>query len=772
MSGSLSKSKSNFGTAPVFLTAISTILGAVMFLRFGYAVGNVGFVGALAIIVVGHLVTIPTAMALAEIATNQKVEGGGEYYIISRSFGIVIGAAIGIALFLSQAISVAFYVIAFAEAFDPVLQFVNDQLAWSITDKRVISLPATLLLALLILTKGADLGIKLLYFVVGVLFLSLTLFFLGRPDTAGPVTYETLIRTVDGPTGFFLVFAICFPAFTGMTAGVGLSGDLKDPRKSIPLGTLSATVIGMFIYIAIAYKLSVSATPEALASDQLIMSRIALWGPIIPIGLACATASSALGSAMVAPRTLQALAADGIFPSLVVNGWLKHGQGARKEPVNASLIVFAIAILFVAAGDVNFVAQIISMFFMVTYGSICLISFLEHFAADPSYRPVFRSRWFFSLMGAVMCVWLMFKMNAAYAALSILMMFGMYLTISYYNSDKRGLATIFQGAIFQISRQLQVFLQKSTKLQEDDRWRPSVVCISRASFERLAAFDLLRWMSFRYGFGTYIHYLKGYLSRSNSEEAEEVQERLVRLANVSHSNIYVDTLVSPSYTSAVCQAAQLPGISGKENNMILFEYSRNNPMNLAEIIEHYQVVKSSNFDVCILSTSERNFGYHREIHIWITAADYDNASLMILLGYIILGHPDWKDGEIKLFAIFPEEELESRRDGLLSLASSGRLPISAKNIDVIPQKQGVRKKSIIREKSKDADLTIVGFVGGMLRHEKLDLFDGYDEIGNVLFVNAHKEIELVKEEGDESDSEEEQLEPTEEPDSPSADTAA
>ena len=99
-----------FGTAPVFFTAISTILGAIMFLRFGFAVGQVGLLGTIAIILIGHAVTIPTAMAIAEIATNQKVEGGGEYYIVSRSFGLVIGATIGIALYLSQAISVAFLI--------------------------------------------------------------------------------------------------------------------------------------------------------------------------------------------------------------------------------------------------------------------------------------------------------------------------------------------------------------------------------------------------------------------------------------------------------------------------------------------------------------------------------------------------------------------------------------------------------------------------------------------------------------------------------------
>ncbi len=754
MTARLIKQKAGFGTAPVFLTAISTILGAVMFLRFGYVVGNVGFAGAVAIILIGHVVTISTAMSLAEIATNQKVEGGGEYFIISRSFGLEIGGAIGIALFLSQAISVAFYVIAFGEAFSPVLNFFTEQYGWVAIDKRLITLPATLLLALLIIRKGADVGMKVLYVVVGTLFVSLVMFFLGRPETAGSGGFEALVRHIDNPDSFFLVFAICFPAFTGMTAGVGLSGDLKNPKKSIPIGTLAATLTGMVVYIALSYKLAVSASPLALDDDQLIMSRIALWGPIIPIGLAAATISSALGSALVAPRTLQALAQDRILPSTPMNSFLSKGKGETNEPVNASLLVFAIAIVFVAMGNVNFVAQIISMFFMVTYGSLCTISFLEHFAADPSYRPAFRSRWYISLLGALMCFWLMFQMSAPYAILSLVVMAVLYLTIARFNLERGGLARLFKGAIFQISRQLQVFLQKSARQVEDavESWRPAVVCMSTSSFQRLDALELMRWISHRFGFGTYIHFIKGYVSRSTLEESREVHQRLVHLADVSGSNIYMDTLINPSYTQAVALVAQLPGISGKENNLILFDFDKDAPDQLDAIVENYKLVASADFDVCILGSSERGFGYCREIHIWVTPTDYDNAGLMILMGYIILGHPNWKHGQMKLFAIFPEDEIEEQKEKMLSLIRSGRLPISAKNVELIVRKPGAKRRSIIHERSKDADLTIMGFVGQQIRHEKADFFKGYENIHNVLFVNSTHEIELYDEEEDQEAS--------------------
>ena len=160
------------------------------------------------------------------------------------------------------------------------------------------------------------------------------------------------------------------------------------------------------------------------------MERIALWGPIIPIGLAAASLSSALGSIMVAPRTLQAMGYDEVFPGSGLNSWLSRGKEKDNEPINAGLISIVIGFVFVAFGDIDFVAQIIAMFFMLTYGTICLISLLEHFAADPSYRPTFKSRWYVSLLGAVTSFWLMFKMNAPYALLSLIVMGGIYAMVS------------------------------------------------------------------------------------------------------------------------------------------------------------------------------------------------------------------------------------------------------------------------------------------------------------------------------------------------------
>ncbi len=733
-------SKANFGTLPVFMTTLSTILGAILFLRFGYAVGHVGLIGTLAIVGIGHLVTIPTAMAVAEIATNQKVEGGGVYYIISRSFGINIGAAIGIALYFSQAISVAFYIIACSEAFTPVFEFVNNTYSLGISDKRIVSVPLAIGISILILTKGADLGMKALYAVVLVLFISLAMFFFGTTPYEATHSVDFISMIPDGDS-FFYVFAIIFPAFTGMAAGVGLSGDLKEPKRSIPTGTLFATVAGMIIYIAAAFKLNVSASPQDLANDQLIMSSIAAWGPIIPIGLVCATLSSAIGSIIIAPRTLQALADDGVFGHTQVNDWLKVEKGKKLEPINGTLVTAGLTMIFVLIGNVNFVAEIISMFFMVTYGAICLISFLHHFAADPSYRPAFRSKWYFSLMGAVMSFYLMFSMNAPYAFFSLLSMVIIYLIISRTNQEKKGLAKIFQGVIFQISRKIQIFLQNVKK--DDEDWIPSIICITQHAFKRTSAFDFLRWMSHSYGFGTYIHFIMGYLSRETNEKARKDLSELIKVSGNVKSNVYLDTMVSPSYTTAIAQALQLPSISGKEGNMFLFEYSRSGENGTTDIVENIPLVRAAGYDICILSSSEKGFGYNRTIHIWVTHKDYENANLMILMAYIMMGHPDWRKAEINIYAVFPEDLAEEQGKKLAQLAKEGRLPISVNNIEVIHREEVKTNKDIINEVSKSADLTIIGFRIEAIKQLGAKIFEGYDELGNIAFINASDEKEII-----------------------------
>lgn len=742
MAGRPSPTGHGFGTAPVFLASISTILGAILFLRFGYAVGHVGLWGTMMIIVIGHMVTIPTVLAVSEIATNRRVAGGGAYFIISRSFGTTIGGSIGIALYLSQAISVAFYLVAFAEAFQPIFAWIAEAQGFSLT-LHWVSLPALAALVVLMLTRGAGQGVRVLWIVCAVLAASIAAFFLGsgppeiRPDGLN------LTSTIANPDGFGVVFATCFPAFTGMIAGLGLSGDLKDPKRSIPLGTIGATFVGMAIYSLVAIKLARTATPEELAGDQFIMARIAAWGPSIYIGLAAAAFSSALGSVMVAPRTLQALARDRVFPGSRVNGLLAAGRGRAGEPVNATAVSVAIAAVFVVLGDIDFIAQILSMFFMVTYGALCSVAFLEYFAGNPSYRPTFRSRWYLSLLGALMCLLMMLQMSPVYAFLAMLIMLAIYLGLKRSRRGERDLAAIFQGAMFQLVRRLQITLQKNQSRQQAGGWRPSFVALTRHGDRRVAQFDLLRWICHRHGFGHFVQHVEGDYALETEVEARAQLTRLVRRSDLSQAGTFVDTVISPSFENAVTQALQFPGISGLPNNSVLLEFDQEHPEEIPDVARAAILAASSRFNVVVLRSSTFRFGYRASIHVWVTHETLPNAAMMLMLAYIIVGHPEWRTAEIRVFACVGPDGNETEASQLSALIDQGRLPIARKNIQALPVQSQASIEPEIALRSSDADLVIAGVSGEQMRGDGFaDVLQSHKAANDIMFVHAVEEISI------------------------------
>ena len=731
-----------FGTAPVFLTSITTILGAILFLRFGYAVANVGLWGSLVIIILGHLVTIPTVLAVSEIATNRRVAGGGAYYIVSRSFGTSIGGAIGLALYLSQAISVAFYMVAFAEAFGPVYTWIADAYEFQL-DPRWLSVPGTILLIVLMLMKGANMGMSVLWGVSVVLGASLAAFFLGEgPESIRPDGLNLTARIESGDN-FGIVFATCFPAFTGMIAGLGLSGDLKNPQKSIPLGTIGATLAGMLIYTITAFKLCQSATPEELAADQFIMAKISLWGPAIYIGLGAAALSSALGSILVAPRTLQALARDNVLPIPQLNRLMEKGIGKNQEPVYTTCVSGAIAIVFVVIGGVDFIAQILSMFFMVMYGALCIVSFLEHFAGNPSYRPTFHSRWYVSLLGAAMCGLMMVQINLLYSFISVGLMVAAYLGLRHSGRDQRDLTAIFQGTMFQLTRWLQTTLQKSRVITSEGGWRPSIVAMTRFGARRLGHFDLLRWICHRHGFGHFIQFVETDFSFTSESDAQTQVDGLIQRTEISRAGIFVDSVICPTFRLAMAQILQMPGISGLPNNCLLLEFKDENPDELIEVGEGARLAAGLMYNVLILRSREYRFGYRSSIHVWVTEENLKNAPLMLLLAYIIVGHPEWKRAEIRLFACSERRNAEREADELSTLMQEGRLPISMQKVSSVPYDSTETLEEEIKLRSSQADLVIAG-----LTAEDLDSDDfaqtlrSYAAANDVLFVHAVEQISI------------------------------
>ena len=341
----------------VFTPSILTILGVIMYLRFGWVVGNVGLPATLLIVTISTSITLLTALSISAIATDQRVRVGGAYYMVSRSLGIETGGAVGIPLFFAQALSVALYTVGFAEAVSA---------AFPVLPARPVGLVTTVLVGLLAL-RSARVAIRAQYFIMAAIGVSLLSFAFGH--SVGPPDTLAVPLSAVPKQEFWVVFAVFFPAVTGIMAGVNMSGDLRHPGHSIPRGTLAAIAVGYAIYMVMPVFLAARADSDSLIRDPLIMQRMALWGPAILIGVWGATLSSAVGSILGAPRVLQALARDGVLPEPL--RWLGRGSGPEDTPNVGTIVTMGIALVAVAFGSLNLIAPILTMFFLTTYG--CLL---------------------------------------------------------------------------------------------------------------------------------------------------------------------------------------------------------------------------------------------------------------------------------------------------------------------------------------------------------------------------------------------------------------
>jgi amino acid transporter len=372
-----------------------------MYLRLGWVVGNAGFLGAVIIILLAKSVTICTGLSMSSITTNIKIGAGGAYSIISKSLGLEAGGSIGIPLYIAQTLSAALYIIGFTEAwirvFPDHIPLVVSTIAWA---------------GLLILSSvSAQLAIRTQYFIMTIVALSVVSFILTR---ATPVPEPVLVGNFED-ANFWQVFAIYFPAVTGIMAGANMSGDLKDPRRSIPLGTISAILVTMVIYIGLAYAAARIGSPEELRTNQLFMVDKALWGPAVLAGIMGATLSSALGSMLGAPRMLQAMADQKIVPLHRILA----AKTKTNEPRNAALFTGAAILTALVMGNLDILAALITMFFLITYGTLNMVVFIQQSMKIISFRPTFKIPRLVSLLGAAGCIIMMFLINPIFSLVAL-----------------------------------------------------------------------------------------------------------------------------------------------------------------------------------------------------------------------------------------------------------------------------------------------------------------------------------------------------------------
>ncbi len=348
-----------------------------------------------------------------------------------------------------------------------------------------------------------------------------------------------------------------------------------------------------------------------------------------------------------------------------------------------------------------------------------------------------------SLLGAFVCLFLMVQMDPLFALLAILSMLGLY---SLIRASKKGeaddLGVIIKGVMTQATRFMQVKLQKKTPASREE-WRPSIIMVNGRTFDRNAPLQFLSWLCDRYAVGTYLHFIPGHLKRETFTHSRKLLSDLIDSMQLGRSNLFVETMISPSMRSALAQSLQVPGVSGVENNTAMFEFSRHDEDEvLEEVQDGCRMAWGTAMDTLVLRHGDHFFGHRRRVHLWLTWHDDRNANLMILLAYILLGHPDWQDAEIKVFAAYPKEQVKKESAKLLAMARSGRVSISPRNLVVIATDDRGNFDALVAKRSAKADLVIRGFVEEKLRDQGPQFFLRHPELRDVLFVAARQRIEI------------------------------
>jgi solute carrier family 12 (sodium/potassium/chloride transporter), member 2 len=672
--------------AGVFTPSILTILGVIMYLRVGWVVGNVGLGGALAVVVIAHLITAATGLSIASISTNRTVGVGGAYFIISRTLGAPAGAAIGIPLFLAQALSVTFYIVGFTESLSMLVGGLPEQ---------AISSVILLLLALLSM-KSADLAIKVQFLVMTAIALSLVSFFGGWQPSGGLSQAANQITWwVTDRAPFSQVFAVFFPAVTGIMAGVGMSGDLKDPRHAIPRGTLIAIGVGFLVYLAFPVWLALNANSQELAQNNRVVWSISRVPALIYVGVWGATLSSAVGSILTAPRTLQALALDELIPRL-----FGRGVGPENEPRVGVLMTYALAQGGILLGGLDVIAPVLTMFFLATYGLLNLACALERWAASPSFRPELRVPTVVSLLGGIGCLYVMSIINLPAMGAAAL-----FCGAIYAFTQRRALSTTYgdarHGMWAALVRSALQWLR--TAEWHPTNWRPNLLVLGGAPEKRPWLLELGSAIVQDRGIVTYVRLLSGDLEELVDDWRilrRDLDERLLD----QFPNVFGKVeVVRDKYRGAVA-IAQAYGLGTLEANTILLGWPTriDNASAYLRMLRHMAMLDRSLLIVAY--NSERAWGKRRRIDIWWGGLE-GNGGLMLLTAHLIAAHLLWINADITIRTIVDSEARKLRAQARIKEV------LTSSHIEAAPAvilRNGRTIHDVMVSHSKDADLSIVG----------------------------------------------------------------
>lgn len=671
----------------VFTPTVLTILGVIMFMRTGWLVGVAGTWGALSIVLLANLITFLTALSVSALATNMRVGVGGAYYIISRSLGLEVGGAVGIPLYLSQVLSVTLYCYGLAESF---------KIAW---EGVPVSLTAAILVVFVtaVASRSIELTLKLqlpVMVLIGAAILSLLA---GAEFGTAEVANWGSFSDSTGDVGFWGAFAVFFPAVTGILAGVSLSGDLKDPGRAIPVGVLSAVAVGFVVYLMIPVVLAGSASSEALLTDSLIWTKIAAFPVLVMPGLWGAILSSAFGSVLGAPRTLQALAVDDIVPA-------RFGELDEKgEPVLGLYVSGALALVAVWLGDLNTVAEWVTIFFLTTYGALNTVALVEILVDDPSFRPRIRIPWWAAAGGAIGCFVAMFAINAwaCLVAISVEVAIFWFLRSRAFEAD---FGDVRNGLILSLAHLL---VRTYTEARQDARnWRPTILVISKDIEQDLPAVQMAASFGETRGMLTVVH-----VAEQPLDELERPDDLLAAnrefLRDQGIDAFCEHTSVPALDDGAIAAIYQAHGFGGMNANTVLMPWSGESIDELETALRHERYL--AHLDRCLLvfraGTTEPVVQQRPTVLVWWKGLEA-NGDLMLLLAHLLTRSDRYRFGRILLRTVVQDrQEAAAWKANADKLVDRIRMDVTAEAV-VLGVDESVTE--VIRTMSSDATLVLLG----------------------------------------------------------------
>ncbi|MFH1983398.1 MAG: amino acid permease [Pseudomonadota bacterium] len=632
----------------VFTPSVLTILGIILFLRLGYVVGSAGLMKALMIIAIANAISVLTSISLSAVATNLKVRGGGDYYLISRTLGLEFGGALGIVLFLAQSVSIAFYCIGFGEAMTAMLP------ASFLTPRIVAFVAAGLLFGMAWL--GADWATKFQYVVMVLLVASLASFFVG-----GALHWDSAVLASNwsAPSSglpFWTLFAIFFPAVTGFTQGVSMSGDLKDPGKSLPLGTFLAVGVSIVIYFSVAVIFAAALPLGTLSGDYGAMKTVAFYGPLIDAGVIAATLSSAMASFLGAPRILQSLAGDKIFKFL--NPFAK-GVGPANNPRRGVLLSAAIAAVTIAAGNLNVIAPVVSMFFLISYGLLNYGTYFEARSDSPSFRPRFKyfdSR--LSLLGALGCLGVMLAIDIETSLVAIAILFAIYQYLQRTAGPSRWADSRRSYSLQQIRKHLSEVASDPGHHRD---WRPHILAFSNDLERRHRLLKFAEAIEGRSGFTTMVHILEGTDTRMMRRQVAE-EEALRKELRSQGNTAFPLVVFAHDFDSGLMTLVQSYGVGPLKANTLLINWYSPGTEGNKERRERFNRtlggafrlglnIVIANFQEPIETMTISDDPAARTIDVWWE--EDATGRLSLLLAYLMTRNPVWEEARIRVITAAP-----------------------------------------------------------------------------------------------------------------------